>query len=113
MKERVWMLFGNVLIELTNVSKEDNRFITDPKEVYSLLSTFGEPRAIVHTHERSCSPSALDLESIKAWKDVDWIIVSPNCVKAFRLSANGNLEEIDLDPLLLQVLYDLIVEAPQ
>ena len=109
MRERVWLVFGRRVIEVRNVSNEPSSFETDPEEIAALLTTFGEPTAIVHTHEHSCYPSPKDLKSMRAWR-VTWIILSRHCIKAFRLDSGGRLEEVDVDPLLLEVLNDLLVE---
>ena len=109
MRERVWLVFGRKAVEVRNLSEDPYSFETDPEEIAKLLVTFGEPTAIVHTHEHSCCPSPKDLESMKAWR-VTWVIVSRHCVKAFRLDSGGSLEEVNVDPLLLEVLDDLLVE---
>ena len=109
MREKVWLIFGRKAIEVRNLSEDPYSFETDPEEIAKLLVTFGEPTAIVHTHEHSCDPSLKDLESMKAWR-VTWIIISKHCVKAFKLNSSGRPEEIHVDPFLLQVLDDLLME---
>ncbi len=112
MKERVWLVFGNRIVEVRNVSKDPWAFETDPEEILRLLKEFGEPTAIVHTHESSCYPSEADLKSMKAWRTI-WVIISRECIKAFRLGSDGSPEEVDVNPLLLKVLNDLLVELSQ
>ena len=109
MRERVWLVFGRKAVEVRNLSEDPYSFETDPVEIAKLLVTFGEPTAIVHTHEHSCYPSPKDLKSMEAWR-VTWVIVSRHCIKAFRLASGGRPEEVNVDPLLLEVLDDLLVE---
>jgi proteasome lid subunit RPN8/RPN11 len=112
MRERIWFVYDNVLFEVPNVSDDDNAFVADPIITAKLLTELGEPEAIVHSHKAGCEPSLSDLENMRVWR-VNWIIISPTCVRAWRLASNGRLEEVDVDPLLLQVLHDLLVEVPQ
>ncbi|MCG3108030.1 hypothetical protein L3N51_00308 [Metallosphaera sp. J1] len=104
LRERCGIIYKDKFVEIRNVSERDHEFLMDPQEIYSYLDGI---QAIVHSHEEICYPSFRDIENMWTWR-VPWIIVAPNCIKAF-LFADSSVTEIDVDSLLPEELKDLIV----
>ncbi len=104
MKERCWIVYKDRIVAIRNISGEESEFLMDPEEIYSYVDGI---TGIVHTHDRSCVPSPLDLEGMKNWR-VPWIIVSRECIKSYMWSDLG-VTEVKIHASLLKELHDLLM----
>lgn len=105
-REKVALLLkDNRIIELTNVSKYYNNFKIDAIEFYNHYDNI---KAIIHTHEQECNPSALDEIYMVYW-NFPWIILSEKCVKAYQYS-DFSILEVDVKSLVPQELYNLLMQ---
>lgn len=105
-KEKIGILLDDTkIIFLHNISRQDNRFEVDPEEFYKYI---GKIKALIHTHKNSCEPSIIDQINMSLW-NFPWIIVSKNCIKAFKY-LDFSILEIDINTLIPQELQNLLMQ---
>lgn len=107
--ERCGIIVDGVFYEINNISSDPYEFIMDPEEFYSIISNGKELQAIVHTHVKSCTPSDFDVENMKIWK-VYWIIVTSDCIKAYKYSSSLGIIEVDINSLPFKVRDNFFVK---
>ena len=105
--EKCGVIVNGIFYEINNVSSNSFEFIMDPEEFYSIIKK-GELQAIVHTHSKDCEPSDFDVENMKIWR-VYWIIISGDCIKAYKYSSLGIIE-VDMNSLPFKVLDNFFVK---
>ena len=109
-KEACGALFGSICEEkvyvkkvalLKNLLDSENRFQMDPTEfLKSLLDA--EKKGLqhigfFHSHPLNTRPSAVDLEYMKLWPEIIWLIISPlNCRMAAYQMINGHLRDVSI-----------------
>jgi len=105
-KEKIALLLNdNKIILLDNISEESNRFEVNSEEFYKYIDKI---KALVHTHEKDCKPSLIDIIYMSLW-NFPWIIVSKNCIKAYQHSSLS-IFEIDINSLIPQELHYLLMQ---
>ncbi len=109
LRERCGIVCNDKFYEIENASNSEMEFTCNAEALYRILiKCGGDVKAIVHTHILDCFPSHRDLISMEIW-NVTWIIVSNNCIKAFR-KLDGSISEVDINSFLPQEVYNLIVK---
>ena len=105
-KEKIALLLNdNKIVLLNNISEENNKFEVDPEEFYKYID---KVKALIHTHENGCEPSLIDQIYMSLW-NCPWIIVSKNCIKAYKYSG-FSVFEIDINSLIPQELHYLLMQ---
>lgn len=104
MRERTWLLYKGNIIEIQNISNNDDEFVMNPEQVYNYSDGI---EAIIHSHEDTCSPSYMDLNNMMSWK-IPWFIISKRCIKSYLFIDTGVIE-LNIDPFLLKELENLIM----
>ncbi|MCD6470549.1 M67 family metallopeptidase [Candidatus Bathyarchaeota archaeon] len=109
-KEACGVLFGSVCKEkayvkkialLKNLLDSENRFQMDPTEFLRALLN-AEKKGLqhigfFHSHPLNTKPSAIDLEYMKLWPEIIWLIISPlNCRMAAYQIIDGHLREVSV-----------------
>jgi proteasome lid subunit RPN8/RPN11 len=107
--ERCGIIVDGVFYEVDNISNNPYEFIVNPEEFYSIIRNGKELQAIVHTHVKNCTPSGFDVENMKIWK-VYWIIISSNCIKAYKYSSSLGVIEVDINSLPFEVSDNFFVK---
>jgi len=105
-KEKIGILLNdNRVVLLHNISNHNNSFEVDAQEFYKYI---GNIKALIHTHKNSCEPSILDQINMSLW-NFPWIIVSKNCVKAFKY-LDFSVFEINVNTLIPQEFHNLLMQ---
>jgi proteasome lid subunit RPN8/RPN11 len=89
------------IIITTNKLQSSTRFEISPEEVVEAFSKAKKEGfefiGFFHSHQRSPSPSSIDLKYMKLWGNAFWVIfsITNNCLTAFQIK-KGKVVEIPL-----------------